>query len=1089
MKSLIVVLTAVVLLSGLGWLSAEWRAEHKNLKIRDSLLLQVVWISQAIDPELVKKLTFTAADKGTPAFERIREQMVAYGHLITQRGIYSLALHNGILIFGPENYAEDDPMASSPGTIYEKPSPEDYEMFAGRKPLTVGPITDEYGTFISALAPVYDPRTGKVLMVVGIDFLSDDWQIAIKAARLGPLTITLILILVLLAGTVTIYWRNRLPEKQKVLFRHIETIMTGLIGFILTIAAVLLVYEVDSRDQLRIFIRTGYAMAEAVSETFRDIKGNVAAIKRFKEGSIHIDKQEFVVFSEPMTRTSAIQGYQLVSFVPAINKAGFEAEVRSNGVENFFIWEKMSQGNQIPVSELTAPYYPVRYVVPWSENNSIVGFDLGSEPQLRAALEESVRTGLVTAVGPINLVQESSENSSMLILCPVFEDGFRSEINQNDGGPKRHLNGYAVGVMRMESILDVVLKKYSDQELFMKIHLVDLADERGPKLLATYPHGETNKQSVVMDRQYFKQFKNVISFPIFIFGRPLAMVSHTPSTFSHTNLLHESRLVGFAGLFLTTVLTLFIGLSRNRHRDLEFQIQMRNLALSESENRFRVLFENAINGVALHEIVLDENGDPVDYIFLQANPGFEKHTGLQVADVVGKRATDVFPGIEKIPFTDIYGKVALTGEPITFEQFFPPLQRYFIINAYQVGTGRFATIFLDITEQKRSEEEKNKLQAQLAQGQKMEAVGRLAGGVAHDFNNMLSVILGFTEMASEKLTLSDPIQQDLKEVLSAAKRSTEIVRQLMAFARKQLVKPVVLDLNACVSGMLKMLRRLIGEDINLVWIPGHPLWNVKIDPSQIDQFLVNLMVNARDAIEGTGKITIETNNVLLDEDYCRVHAGLFPGEYVLLAVSDDGCGMDKKTQTNIFEPFFTTKGVGEGTGLGLSTVFGIIKQNKGYINVYSEPGQGTTFRIYLPRFEGKFIPEGTMEVAEKPVGGNQTILLVEDEEAVLKLAKTMLQKLGYVVLPAGKPAEAVAMAAEYAGDIHLLITDVVMPEMNGVKLAEKINSIRPAMKCLYMSGYTANIIVRLGILKESMHLVQKPFSFNILAEKVCDALK
>ncbi len=913
--------------------------------------MQAVRISQAIDPALVKKLTFTPADKDTPVFERIRKQMVAYGQMISQRGIYSMVLRDGHLIFGPENYADDDPMASSPGTIYVEPAPENYKIFTGMKPMTIGPVTDEYGTFISALAPIYDPRTGEVLMVIGIDFLSDDWQTAVKAARHGPLVITLILIMVLLVGSATIYWRNRLSEKRGLFLRHVETIMAGVFGLVLTIAATLLVLEVENRERLRIFIRSSYAMAEAVSDTFRDIRGDIAAIARFKEGSIHVDRQEFIVFAEPMTRSSAIRGYQLAFFVPGEDKTKFESEVKDDGVENFFIWEKTLQRAKIPVSERAA-YYPIGYVAPWGDNADSVGFDLGSDPLLKTALEDSVRTGLVTATGAIGFGQDDVKEPGMLILHPIFADNSRSELNQDKEGQGRKLRGFAVGVIRLKFIMDVILKKYSEEELFVNMHLLDLMDKHGPTILASYPHSRIEMASVMMDSKYNGPYEHVMSHPVFVFGRPLAIVSHTTSAFFTTHALRESRLVGIAGLFLTAVLTLFTGFLRNRHRYLESQVQMRTSALQESENRFRVLFENAINGVALHKIVLDEKGDPVDYIFIQANPGFEKHTGLQVRDILGKRATDFFPAEEISPLIEIYGKVALTGQGVTFEQFFEPLERHYIINAYQVGKGQFATIFLNVTEQKRSEEEKNKLQAQLAQGQKMEAVGRLAGGVAHDFNNMLSVILGYTEIASEKLAASDPIQQDLEEVISAAKRSSDLVRQLMAFARRQLVSPVVLDLNNCVSGMLKMLRKLIGEEISLVWMPGRDLWNVRVDPSQLDQVLVNLVVNARDAIEGTGKVIIETDNVALDHGFCKNNAGSTPGDYVLLAVSDDGCGMENKTLPNIFEPFFTTKGVGKGTGLGLATVFGIVKQNKGYISVYSEPGQGTSFRIYLPRFEG-----------------------------------------------------------------------------------------------------------------------------------------
>jgi PAS domain S-box-containing protein len=891
----------------------------------------------------------------------------------------------------------------------------------------------------------------------------------------------LILILVLLFGAQTVYRRNRLPGRHGLLW-HIETIVVAIFGIILTVTSTFLISEAKNLEQSHTFVRISDAMAETISQTFREIKNNVAAIARFKEGSIHVDREEFAVFAEPMTRTSDIREYQLVSIVSGIDKCGFEDEIRSEDVEDFFIWEKTPQNERIPVSDRTV-YYPVSHVVPRDDNKADVGFDLGSDPHMKILLEESVRTGLMMAAESIGLVQDAEALPYMRVIHPVFREDVPSGISRNDS-PGGHICGFVVGVIRLDSIFDAMDRKYADEGLFVEMHLVDLIDERGPKILAVYPHDRLSGHSMILDRDYLEQYKQVIAYPEFSFGRPLAIISHATFAFYDMHLLREGRLIGFVGLFLTIVLTLFTGFLRTRNSDLEFQVQERTSAFRESENRFRMLVENAINGVALHEIVLDENGDPVDYIFLQANPGFEKHTGLKVAEVVGRRATDVFPGIEKNPCINIYGKVALTGKPITFEQFFEPLQRYYLINAYQVGKGRFATVFIDITEQKQSEEEKNNLQAQLAQAQKMEAVGRLAGGVAHDFNNMLSVIMGYTEMASEKLTLSDPIQQDLEEVLSAAKRSTELVRQLMAFARKQLISPVVLDLNDCVSGMLKMLRRLIGEDINLAWMPGPALWNVKIDPSQIDQFLANLMVNARDAIEGAGRVTIETHNVLLDQDYCRVHAGSVPGAYVLLAVSDDGCGMEKETQANIFEPFFTTKGIGKGTGLGLSTVFGIVKQNKGYINVYSEPGQGTTFKIYLPRFAGEAISNEANEIVKEPVGGKETILLVEDEEAVLKLAKTMLQRLGYIVLSAEKPSEAIQMADEYEGDIHLLITDVVMPEMNGVKLAERLNSMRPEMKCLFMSGYTANVIAHLGILSEDMHLIQKPFSFNILADKV-----
>jgi two-component system cell cycle sensor histidine kinase/response regulator CckA len=394
----------------------------------------------------------------------------------------------------------------------------------------------------------------------------------------------------------------------------------------------------------------------------------------------------------------------------------------------------------------------------------------------------------------------------------------------------------------------------------------------------------------------------------------------------------------------------------------------------------------------------------------------------------------------------------------------------------------------DITERKQAEEERAGLETQLRQAHKMESVGRLAGGVAHDFNNMLGVILGRAEMALEQVDPGQPLHDDLEEIRQAAERSAHLTRQLLAFARKQIIAPKVLDLSETVESMLSMLKRVIGEDIDLSWQPQADLWSVKVDPSQIDQILANLCVNARDAIGGIGKMTIETANSTLDAAYCAHHAGYVPGEYVRLAVSDDGPGMARETLSHIFEPFFTTKGVGEGTGLGLATVYGIVKQNNGFINVYSEPDQGTTFTIYLPRHAGKAERPWTEAPAEPAARGHETILLVEDEPAILRLTTRLLEGQGYTVLAASTPSEAIRLARDHAGEIPLLITDVVMPEMNGRDLAKNLLSLHPDLKQLFTSGYTADVIAHNGVLDEGVHFIQKPFSTQDLAAKVREVL-
>jgi len=393
-------------------------------------------------------------------------------------------------------------------------------------------------------------------------------------------------------------------------------------------------------------------------------------------------------------------------------------------------------------------------------------------------------------------------------------------------------------------------------------------------------------------------------------------------------------------------------------------------------------------------------------------------------------------------------------------------------------------MYEDITMRKKEEDEKHKLQAQLLQAQKMESIGRLAGGVAHDFNNMLVAILGYAELALYDLSLDSALRDNLEQIRMAGQRAANLTRQLLAFARKQTVSPIILNLNETVDSMLSMLGRLIGEDIKLNWLPANELWNIKMDPSQVDQILANLCVNARDACAGPGKITIETHNIAVDEDYCSVHEGFFPGEYVMLSVSDNGCGMDKEIMDKLFEPFFTTKGLGQGTGLGLSTVYGIVKQNNGFINVYSEPEKGTTFRIYIPRYEGKSEKLPAEYQGDNVSGGCETILLVEDEFAILKLARIILEKLGYQVLAAGKPLEALEIAEKYSDKIELLVTDIIMPDMTGMELYNRLLSLYPDIKGLFMSGYTANVISRHGILKEGMCFIQKPFSVKELGSRI-----
>jgi PAS domain S-box-containing protein len=633
-------------------------------------------------------------------------------------------------------------------------------------------------------------------------------------------------------------------------------------------------------------------------------------------------------------------------------------------------------------------------------------------------------------------------------------------------------------------------------------------------------------------------------------------------------------------------------------------------AVRESEEKYRNLVNEMQSGLALHEIILDENGIPVDYRFLDVNPAFERLTGLKKENILGKTVLEVLPQTEKF-WIERYGQVALTGESVEFEEYAASLDRYYSVVAYRPKENQFAVIVHEITERRRAEEklkdnlallriagevtklggwnvnleenrsywsdvvakihempagyapmledginfyapewrdkitkvftdcatkgipynekmeiitstgkrvwiktigeavrnekgeifkvhggfqdiseevaaeiEKEKLTQQLVQAQKMESIGRLAGGVAHDFNNMLSVIIGRVELALMKTGSENPVFNELVEIQNAAERSAALIKQLLAFARKQVISPKILDVNENVEKILVLVKRLISENVELKWIPQKKVWNILMDPTQLDQIFTNLCINAKDAMSDGGTITISAENVVVysvDED----RPGLIPGDFVKISVEDNGHGMDKETASQIFEPFFTTKEHGKGTGLGLATVFGIVKQNNGYVYCFSEEGVGTRFEIYFHKKDAK---NKAAEVFEKPIciKGEEsiTILLVEDEPTILEMSRSMLQIFGYTVISAGSPQEALKKSLEHSGKIDLLITDVIMPEMNGRELSKKIISHHPGVKCLFMSGYTAEVIAYQGVIDEDMNFIQKPFTMKTLGEKV-----
>jgi PAS domain S-box-containing protein len=502
-------------------------------------------------------------------------------------------------------------------------------------------------------------------------------------------------------------------------------------------------------------------------------------------------------------------------------------------------------------------------------------------------------------------------------------------------------------------------------------------------------------------------------------------------------------------------------------------------ALTESEQRFRRLVEYSPDAMFINR----QN----KIVFLN-NPCLKLFGASAPQQVIGRPVLDfIHPDYHAVVKERVRRLVEL-GEPVPLIE-----EKIVRLDGTTVDVEISASPFLDegvtaIQVVCRDVSDRKKLEQQYHQAQKMEAIGQLAGGVAHDFNNLLTIISGYSELLVSRFPANDPTRGLIQEIHKAGERAALLTRQLLSFSRKAVIEPRVLDLNAIVTDTEKMLRRLIGEDIGLTTVLDPALGQVKADAGQIEQIIVNLAVNARDAMPKGGKLTIETHNVELDESYAAMHPEVKPGPYVMLAVSDTGCGMSEETKARIFEPFFTTKGVGKGTGLGLATVFGIVKQSGGHVGVYSEPGRGATFKVYLPPVEER-VPSGkSLHGLKVAPHGSETILLVEDEDAVRGITRLALQMHGYTVLEAKNGAEALKFCEQRQGPIHLLITDVVMPDMGGREVAESMTAFKPGIKILYLSGYTDDAVVRHGILQAEVAFLQKPFSPIALANKVREVL-
>lgn len=1054
----------------LGGLLTWWRVQLADRQLRENLLHQTTLISWALNASQVATLAGSEADLAAPLYRRIKEQLVSSRRLYPMcRFLYIMRrTPEGHIIFLADSEPPDSEHYSPPGQVYEEATEDFRQVFRTGHAGTEGPIRDRWGTWVSSSVPLFHPLSDRVVGVLGMDIDATRWRAQVARGAVVPVLGTLALLALLLGA-----YRGGLASDVHSTPRQgrLAVLFTMGTGLLLTALASYFAHEADVAARRTLFRRLATVQASQLQQFMFRIGDNyLEGVGRLFDASEFVDRRDFHTYVGYLLNRPYAQAWQWIPAVPGAGRATFQRAVREWSNPHFSIWSWNEGGARVAAADRDM-YYPVTYVEPQAGNESSLGFDVGSDSIRAAAMESARATRLATATDPVNLVVRPGATNGAVVYRPVFMR------DQPD-----HLVGLVAVALRMDVLLYRALSRESTRDEVSA--LVDLYQMTADGTTAHLASNEPDQMPVVpQDPVPFLNRRLPLSLvaPVFAFGKTYVLAARPSAEFMARHPLHGLRRTSLMGLAVTLLVSLLVGVLA-RHRDaLEHQVLVRTAQLRESESSYHGLF----NSIRQAIYILDPQGR-----FVDVNDGAVAMYGYTREEFAGKTPEFLSaPGRNDPEVTTRQLQRALAGEPQYFEfwgrrkngEAFP--KDVWICRGTYFGREVIIAVANDVSERKHTETEKEKLQAQLLQAQKMESVGRLAGGVAHDFNNMLQAILGNVALALEEAPAGNQ-REYLEEIQKSARRSADLTRQLLAFASRQTVSPRVIDLNDTISGMLKMLRRLIGEDIQLLWVPGADLWPVKMDPSQVDQILANLAVNARDAIGGVGKVTIETANQTCCSFPRQEFPDCGPGDYVTLSVQDTGRGMDEETRAHIFEPFYTTKAPGKGVGLGLATVFGIVKQNKGCIHVQSTPGQGTHFTICLPRTLLPAEPAEPVAGAQPRLVGHETILLVEDEQSVLRFGEESLRRLGYQVLSASTPGAALERARQHASPIDLLVTDVVLPEMNGRELAQLLSSLYPDLRCLFMSGYTADVIAERGVLDEKVQFIQKPFSAEALAARI-----
>ena len=1331
-KRWLLVLMLIALVAGAA--STWWTVWRRDYEMRVQLLAQTRRVAPALDSEDIVSLSGTESDLESPTYHRLKQLLVLLRQANQKcRFVYVMGRRaDGEVFLFADSEPPDSDDYSLPGQTLDEADAVEAKVFEAGQPIVFGPTTDRWGTWVTAYVPIRNPWTDTVVAIFGMDMDAGVWRHDLARTALLPVALTLVLSGIFMLAAFLAARRLRLASAAPSWSRYLEPATVVAAGLVVTLFMVRTAYNRESFNRARVFDNLADAETYRVVDIVLDLqRAELAGLARFYESSDHVSLDEFKRFAKPLATNPAIQAWEWIEAVPAADREAFEQKARSEGFKDFEIWQQGQHGTRVPV-EAREMYFPVVRVIPSAGNEAALGFDAGSEPVRRAALQQAVRTGRCTATRPITLVQESGDQNGMVLFHPVFAPG-----------EEGHLRGFAAAALRMGDLVASVQEKAS-------VHL---------SLAVHHPSGALEPLASSSDRGAGASQEYSFTHPVGIGGQLLTVTAHPGPDFARRYPpYHSSFLTALAGVLVTALATVLIGWPIRQRANLERLVAERTMALRDTESRYyqvakqsrtfawevaadgmytyvsplvetilgyrpeeltgrrrffdlwpeaerealrkrsleiftakqeflglenpvvtrsgrvlwmssngvpvldangtlqgyrgadtdvtqrreaeqnyRSLFREMLDGFALHEIVFDAQGTPVDCRFLDVNPAFERLTGLRSEDVLGKTTLEVLPNTDSY-WIEAYVRVATSGKPVRLEGYSTALQKTFDVAAFRPAPNQFACVFQDVTQRKEFEAERARLlaaserarlillnvledhkqaEAELArlaaaieqvnetvvitspdgmiqyvnpaftrttgytrdealgqnprilksgqqdptcyrqlwetissgqtwegrlvnkrkdgseyiedatispvrdktgrivnyvavkrdmtehlraaqenarleehvqQVQKVESIGRLAGGVAHDFNNMLSVILGYGEHLLERLPPEDPLREDATQIVEAGRRSAALTRQLLAFSRRQPLRPRVLDLNTLIADLDPMLRRLIGEHIELHVACCPTLHHVLADRGQIEQVIFNLVVNARDAMPDGGRLVIETTNISFDACHALTHPELTPGDYAMLVVTDTGCGMEPKTLAQIFEPFFTTKQRGQGTGLGLATTYGIIRQSGGHIEAESEPGKGTAVRFCLPRTLAE--PPSRPQTPEWPGSGvnGEQILVVEDETSLRTWIARVLSAQGYRTSVAADGPDALRLVQHERLRPDLLLTDVIMPEMSGTDLATRLRCMQPDLKVLYMSGYSDDLIEHHGALEPGVHFLAKPFHGHDLTVKVREVL-